>query len=224
MSEAERIEELEFELELAREELEASQGHLSRLASELESRGLGYLVWRTEYDRVEPDSAESVSQAVAQAREHLGAWLVVPEEALQMGSELDAVVNARSWGATTWRGLRALAAYARARGEGWDGGGFWEWCASGPALGWPATNKKLAMRESSLVEQNEKMLSSRVFPVSREVDPSGRIYMPAHLKVSEGGGPLAPRVYFHDDTGGSTGQVHVGMVGPHKLVPNCKTN
>lgn len=48
--------------------------------------------------------------------------------------------------------------------------------------------------------------------------------MLAHLKISEGGGNLAPRVYFHDDTSGSTGKVHIGLVGPHYLVPNKSTN
>lgn len=48
--------------------------------------------------------------------------------------------------------------------------------------------------------------------------------MLAHLKISEGGGSLAPRVYFHDDTGGATGKMHIGLVGPHYLVPNKSTN
>jgi hypothetical protein len=48
--------------------------------------------------------------------------------------------------------------------------------------------------------------------------------MLAHLKIAEGGGHLAPRVYFHDDTGGATGKAHVGFVGPHYLVPNKQAN
>lgn len=31
-------------------------------------------------------------------------------------------------------------------------------------------------------------------------------------------------VYFHDDTGGTTGKVHVGFIGPHGLMPNTRTN
>jgi len=42
--------------------------------------------------------------------------------------------------------------------------------------------------------------------------------MLARLNISEGGGSLAPRVYFCDDTGGATRKVHVGFVGPHHLV------
>ena len=52
----------------------------------------------------------------------------------------------------------------------------------------------------------------------------GEITMLVHLKISEGGGNLAPRVYFYDDTNGPTKKVHVGLVGPHYLVPNKSTN
>lgn len=47
--------------------------------------------------------------------------------------------------------------------------------------------------------------------------------MLSHLKIAEGGGDLAPRIYFYDDTGGPTGKVHVGFVGPHYLMPNTKS-
>lgn len=33
-----------------------------------------------------------------------------------------------------------------------------------------------------------------------------------------------PRVYFHDGTTGPTKKVHIGLVGPHYLVPNKSTN
>jgi len=68
-----------------------------------------------------------------------------------------------------------------------------------------------------------KFTRARTFPVDSAVSPSGRQYMEAHLKVSEGGGDLAPRVYFHDDTAGPTGKVHVGFVGPHYLVHNTRS-
>ena len=52
------------------------------------------------------------------------------------------------------------------------------------------------------------------------------MFMEAHLKVAEGGGMLAPRIYFHDDTGhnSNTRMVHVGFFGPHDLVPNKSAN
>ncbi|WP_058954273.1 hypothetical protein [Kocuria rhizophila] len=78
------------------------------------------------------------------------------------------------------------------------------------------------MSESQTVANNAQMSAKRVFKAAKDMDPSGEIYMRAHLKISEGGGDLAPRVYFHDDTAGKTGRVHVGFVGPHYLVPNTK--
>jgi hypothetical protein len=47
--------------------------------------------------------------------------------------------------------------------------------------------------------------------------------MYSHLKIAEGGKDLAPRVYFHDDTDGSTGKVHIGFIGPHYLMPNTRS-
>ena len=127
-------------------------------------------------------------------------------------------------GDTSWRGLRALAAYAQDRVNGWNKGGFWEWCAEGGPLSWPATSKKLSMTESETVQNNPKLRETRIFKVAAELDPSGQILMLAHLKIAEVGGNLAPRIYFHDDTGGATSQVHVGFVGPHYLVPNKQAN
>ncbi|KRE65434.1 hypothetical protein ASG79_13760 [Arthrobacter sp. Soil761] len=74
----------------------------------------------------------------------------------------------------------------------------------GPLLGWPASTKKLSMTESEGVQTGGKFKGTRVFEVDPAVDPSDETTMLAHLKISEGGGVLAPRVYFYDDTGGAT--------------------
>lgn len=39
--------------------------------------------------------------------------------------------------------------------------------------------------------------------------------MPAHIKLEKGGSP-SPRIHFHDDTDGATGEIHVGWFGPHR--------
>lgn len=69
-----------------------------------------------------------------------------------------------------------------------------------------------------------KFRDQRHLPVDIRVDESGRIHMWSHLKIAEGGGPLAPRVYFYDDTRGATGKVHIGYVGPHRHMENTRTN
>ena len=70
----------------------------------------------------------------------------------------------------------------------------------------------------------EAFEQDRMFEVDRRVEPSGEVVMEAHLKVSTGGGSLAPRIYFIDDTKGATGKVHIGFIGPHKYVRNGSTN
>ncbi len=77
------------------------------------------------------------------------------------------------------------------------------------------------MTESESVENNDKLRRRRILPVGTDVDPSGRLYLPAHIKVAEGGGDLAPRIYFHVSR--DTGKAHVGYFGPHKNMPNTKT-
>lgn len=223
----------EFELEVARDdqsalekELTSANGHLARLKAELIDRGLANLLWGTQHEDAAsiPDSVQDASEAVLAAQMYLADWLVLPDSAICELEDIDTAPEAFNWGNKTWRGLRALAAYAQDRAAGWDKGGFWEWCASGPVLGWPATSKKLSMTESEGVQTGGRFRGTRVFKVDPAVDSSCEITMLAHLKISEGGGNLAPRVYFYDDTSGTTKKVHVGLVGPHYLVPNKSTN
>ena len=78
----------------------------------------------------------------------------------------------------------------------------------------------IAMSESDWVKQNKDLADRRVLPIDRRVDPTGYVQMWAHLKPIEGGGPLIPRIYFHDDTMRRTKKVHIGFIGPHDLMPN----
>lgn len=223
----------DFELELAldersevEKELARANGHLARLKEALLEQGLGDLVWGTQHEvgASVPDEVQDTSEAVLAAQTYLSKWLELPDSAPCELADIDTAPTAYAWGNNTWRGLRALAAYAEDHANGWSKGGFWEWCAEGPLLGWPATTKKLSMSESETVQNSDKLRRTRIFKVDSAVDPSGEMTMLAHLKISEGGGNLAPRIYFHDDTSGVTGKVHIGLVGPHYLVPNKSTN
>ncbi|SFV24595.1 hypothetical protein [Micrococcus terreus] len=225
--------EWEYALELARDEqsalereLSAATGHLARLKNELITRGMVDLLWGTQHETTDsmPDEVQVISEAVLAAQVYLTRWLSLPDSAIRELDDLDTAPEAFNWGNKTWRGLRALAGYAEDRAGGWNKGGFWEWCASGPLLGWPATSKKLSMTESEGVQTGGKFKGTRDFAVDPQVAPSGVVTMLAHLKISEGGGNLAPRVYFFDDTGGSTKKIHIGLVGPHYLVPNKSSN
>ncbi|WAL67688.1 hypothetical protein ORV05_07875 [Amycolatopsis cynarae] len=205
-------------------EVERLEAKLSWLQRQLTDQGNGGLFWSAPDAQSRPELPEKVadvSEAVLAAQAYLSEDIEIPESAARELDEIDTAPKASAWGNTTWRGLRALAAYAKARRTGFNGD-FWIWCQSGEPLAWPATSKALAMKESESVMNSEKLRKWRRLPVSADLDPSGEIEMESHLKVSEGGGPLAPRVYFYDDTGGKTGKVHVGLVGPHYLVPNTK--
>lgn len=219
-------EELRGERDDAHEELARSIGHLDRLRKALQENGQEHLLYATEHETGTsiPDTVQDIDEAVMAAQSYLDEWLVLPDDARRDLAKLTTTSNASAWGNTTWRGLRALAGYARDVQEGWDGGGFWQWCTTGRPGTWPATVKKLSMTESDSVMNSTKLDDARCFPVDRRVDESGKIHMYAHLKIAEGGGNLAPRVYFLDDTAGPTRKVHVGFVGPHYLVPNKSTN
>lgn len=222
-----------YEVEVARDEqsslereLGLANGHLARLKGALISRGLADLLWETKHEETGsiPDEVQDTSEAALAGQLYLSVWLSLPDSAIRELDDIDTAPEAYNWGNKTWRGLRALAAYAEDRNNGWDKGGFWDWCASGPLLGWPATPKKLSMTESDSVQQNDKLRRARIFKVDRAVHDAGEVMMLAHLKISEGGGNLAPRVYFYDDTGGATKKMHVGLVGPHSLTPNKSAN
>ena len=167
-----------------------------------------------------PPDADCLSTAASQAQRYLQG-IVLPIEACRDLEELDRKIESGAWGRAAWRALRALDAFAR---DVEFGPGFWQWCdADRSPYGWPASPKKLAMRESESVMSNDRLRRMRLFPVDLKVDPAGRVEMQAHLKIAEGGNHQIPRIYFYDDRKGATGKVHIGYFGPHRHVPNTLT-
>lgn len=121
--------------------------------------------------------------------------------------------------AAIWQGLLALNEYAETKSIGQQPPGFKLWCEETGS--WPVS--KLAMTESETVLNNDQLRNQRRFPVSSDVQQSGRVHMYSHLKIQAGGGDNIPRLYFHDDTDGSTGRMHIGFIGPHRHVRNTKS-
>jgi hypothetical protein len=193
------------------------QNQLQRFAARQQPGADDHTTPEVERLALEP---HSVTEAVELARRLLPG-VVIPEGVERDLEDLDCAPESQPWAKLTWQGLRALHLYAEA---GFDGN-FKQWCQqSGHAWAWRATDKKLAMRESETVTNNERLREQRRLPVDPAVDPSGSVLMWSHLKIAEGGGPLAPRVYFHDDTRGPTGKVHVGFIGPHRHMHNTRTS
>ena len=71
-----------------------------------------------------------------------------------------------------------------------------------------------ALSESETTNTMTKLREARTFAVPADVETAKRVYMPAHVKIQQGGTPC-PRIHFHDDTGGRTGRIHIGYVGDH---------
>ena len=148
--------------------------------------------------------------------------VIIPDAAPKEIEALEADEKSADWAREILRGLEALQAYAE-EAEHFTGG-FWEWCEhSNHPDTWNASPQKLAMSESDTVKNDGRLWRTRRFLVSTEVEPNGYKHMEAHLKISEGGGQHIPRLYFHDDAKGRTAAMHVGFIGPHRLVPTTQT-
>ncbi len=269
--EAERVAELERELQIAQEELRADHQTVARLQSErtqqdidirqqaqdaetaraglqaeidelrreleevkesnrkLQAKSDSYLSTLRERAQssappLEIDQSEesgepvqlTISGAIEMAREQYES-VVVPDAALKEIDALEADEKSSDWAREILRGIEALHAYTE-DAEHFTGG-FWEWCEhSNNPKTWNASAAKLAMSESDTVRNDSRLWKQRRFVVSNKVDPSGYKHMEAHLKISEGGGQHIPRLYFYDDTKGRTRHVHIGFIGPHRLV------
>ncbi|WP_030156337.1 hypothetical protein [Glycomyces sp. NRRL B-16210] len=169
-----------------------------------------------------PWEAESLMDVVQKARKHLR-HLDLPDTLDTEVSRLDVMYprHRRRWTGRAWDALRALDAYAEARAEERFTGGFYDWCAR-PLPGAPIiTPNMVSMKESDSVSGNPKFYRARIFRVPAEIDPSGRVYMPSHIKLQQIGSP-APRMHFLDDAGGATGKIWIGYLGGH--LPNTRTN
>ena len=166
--------------------------------------------------------AATIAGVIEVAREQCE-YVAIPASALREIDALDADEKAPDWARELWKGLRALNAYASESAH--FQGGFWEWCqhSNSEHNVWPATEKKLAMTESETLQTNAKLRRTRRFHVDRMVEPTGYQIMFAHLKIAEGGGQHIPRLYFEDDTKGRTEMIHIGFIGPHRLVPNTQS-
>lgn len=155
---------------------------------------------------------DAVAEVVQLARVHLRHIAIGPTDA--DAAELDVHPGASLYAAKTWDALLALDAYASARRQNLFVGSFYRWCQAPPTGESAISAAAVAMMESETVDDNPTLRAKRLFAVPPHVNPTGAIYMPAHIKVVKRGGP-APRLHFYDDCSGPSGLVHVGYVGPH---------
>ena len=203
-------------MEAAESEREAAEA-LERLdAVRARLRALGESPEGSEASRLHLATVTSCAEAIDVAA-HLEHVVIHPQAPRDV-DRMDQSPAAELWGQRLLNHLRALDAYAEAKGPG-----FQIWCETS---GHPRaiSSKFISMTESQTVTTSPRLRDCRVLPVDPAVEPSGCIEMFAHLKPVQGGGTQIPRVYFHDDTKGVTGKIHVGFIGPHDLMPNTQTN
>ena len=226
----ERISQLEQDLRRERHDKEEFEARVKSLGQDLHAERVKSSTFRAAIAdgpaRSEADEdgiaapAEFTFRGVVElAREALD-QLEIPDGAISDLQVLDRATNAAVRAEDTWRALRALHEYA---GEAEHiNGGFYEWCQYSHSPHVLPTNK-VAMKESDTVQNSGPLRAKRQFEVARDVDPTGRTYMFAHLKPVEGGGEDIPRIYFHDDTRGRTKKIHIGAIAPHSRFPNTKS-
>lgn len=132
---------------------------------------------------------------------------------------LDDFPQVTSWAPSAWRILLALRAFADHKCRGEFDRDFKYWCQKPIGDDAPAVaHSQVARDESSTVRS--QWANERVFPVPTRVDPCGRIYMGAHVRIGQGG-QTAPRLHYHDALL-TDGHLYVGYIGPH--LTNTKTS
>jgi hypothetical protein len=156
-----------------------------------------------------PSSVVEVLEYAAQYLPHLAIGATADAAA-----GLDVHPRAELWALKIWRALAALNSYAGARESGGGGNTFLAWCMEPPSGAQAVPATWVALNESETTNTMPKLREARTFAVPRAVNAAGRLYMPAHVKIQQGGTPC-PRIHFYDDSGGTTGKVYVGYVGDH---------
>jgi hypothetical protein len=160
-----------------------------------------------EVDEVEPTScAEAVSEA-----QHLLDRLVVRVDKREVLA-LDNDERTLSWATKIWFALRSLQSFAEWIDAEEFSGNFVQFCLEEFPNATTYYANKVSMVESERTDRDPACRSARTFSVPLNVNPDGRAYMPAHIKIDSSS--VAPRIHFLDDTSRS-GLVYVGYVGSH---------
>jgi uncharacterized coiled-coil protein SlyX len=125
-----------------------------------------------------------------------------------------------AWARVAWQCVLAISDYAKAKQSGEFANDFKAWCESPPPGAHALPASRVARDESETVRTNERFARHRYFPVPATIDPSGRIFMGAHVRIARSG-QISPRLYFYDATS-VDGHVYIGYIGPH--LPNTLTS
>jgi hypothetical protein len=224
------LEDVEDDRDLVRARLEdeqldhaETQAELLKAKLELDRlRGILSRVGRVDQTRAATAAARSpgsFAELLERLDEHVLSCVIFtgdPKNAL----ELDDFDPVGTWAAKSWDVLRVLDGYAAARRRGEFSKGVHAYLGHTPPgrPGYPPGAH--STQESEPVERSPKLRRLRVFPVPRDLDPDGAIFMDAHFKIARKG-LISPRIYYHDDAS-QAGKIYVGYIGKH--LPNAHTN
>ena len=203
------VESVRFELELRDEDIRDSDRRLRTLQWEIDNPGKH--IEDDDDDHLEEMLMESCAEVLEFARE------LLPNIDIQANprpvEELDSHELAREWAVSAWRMLVAVNDYVDSKKDRKFEGNLYAYATSPPLRAKRIMSKRVAMQESESTATDRETVRERTFSVPKSIDQSGKIFMPAHLKVSNGG--YYPRVHFYDDSRGSTGKVIIGYFGKH---------
>lgn len=202
----EEILDLAAELEVALDALEAE-----RAANRALHQRLAALGGEAASGPADPPLPKSFG-AIMSRIDDLAPLVVFTGDAAQCVA-LDEHTQAGTWAQVAWTGLVALADYAQAKRSRRFDGDFTTWCTAPPGDRRTIAPGKVARHESTKVRTSRKFAPVRTFPVPRDVDPQGRVFMRSHIRLGNSA-TVAPRVYFFDDAAHS-GSVYVGYIGRH---------
>jgi hypothetical protein len=132
---------------------------------------------------------------------------------------LDDFPQVTTWVPSAWRILLAMRGFAEHKVRGEFDRDFKYWCDKPIGDDAPAVAHSQVIRDESSTVRNH-WSNERTFPVPAKVDPTGRIYMGAHVRIGQGG-QAAPRLHYHDALL-VDGHLYVGYIGPH--LTNTKTS
>lgn len=213
---AEEIERLRAEIDYLQDEV-LNVAIVAEDQSHTAQRLLDLLVTRlTDTGDVEQGrfQRQSISDTISATRHH-SRYIEIPKTAEQSIEVLEASASSVVWAADLSRLFASMERYGHAVAKGKFNGNYLSWCQ----FAGDYSDQKIAMNESESTLADPQLRVTRVFAISREVESNGMKLMAAHAKIQPKGGSQIPRVFFHDDTKGTTGKIHIGFVGPHFLVP-----
>jgi len=136
-------------------------------------------------------------------------------------ARLDAHANASNWARKSLQAFQALDEYARLKQAG-DLSGDFRSANMDSRLGQATIQVGwIAMNESETTTNNTDFRQARTFVIEQADGRQVSTYMPAHVKIAEGGQPC-PRIHFHVEEAVGFVRIHIGWFGDH--LKNSRTS